>query len=265
MLRPRSLVCLLCIGLLAVAPLSAAAQSVESIVDNMEATYNQQLETVDTYIVETNLYTSYNRKSEKAGTKAYESKTEMNEEGGASFAASTTPSTAYSLRFDRLKKHATYSGTETVNGTTTHVLNVDDPSKVSTEIGEGGAEKITYYVDAEQHVPIRLLMKSKGDGGGKSPKTSTVTVNLKDYRNVDGLTLPYRMEFQFEMDLTEKEKKQMAMMIKKLESMPEKDSERMKRMMGDQIDMMKQMLSGEPMVIEVQDVKVNTEIPAGVF
>ncbi len=264
MLRQRSLVFLLFVGLLAGGPLSAAAQSVESVVDNMEATYNKQLETVDTYIVKTNLYTSYNRKAEKAGTKAYESKTEMNEDGGASFAASTTPSTAYSLRFDRLRKHATYGGTETINGKQTHILSVDDPSKVSTEISEGGAENITYYIDAEQHVPTRLVMESKGSGGD-SPKTSTVMVNMKDYRTIDGLTLPYRMEFQFEMDLSDKEKKQMAMMIQKLENMPDQKSERMKRMMGDQIDMMKQMLSGEPMVIEVKDVKVNTEIPAGVF
>lgn len=265
MLRQRSLVFLLFVGLLAGGPLSAAAQSVESVVNEMEAKYNQQLEAVDTYIVETNLYTSYNRKKDAGGTKAYESQTRMKGEGGASFATSTTPSTAYSLRFGRLKQHATYDGTETVNGINTHVLKVDDPSKVSTEIEEGGAEKITYYIDAERHVPTRLVMKSKGGGKGDSPKTSTVTVNMKDYQTVDGLTLPYRMEIQFEMDLTEKEKKQMAMMIQKLENMPEEESKRMKRMMGDQIDMMKQMLSGEPMVIEVQDVKVNTEIPPGVF
>jgi hypothetical protein len=47
--------------------------------------------------------------------------------------------------------------------------------------------------------------------------------------------------------------------------MPEKDSERMKQMMGNQVEMMKQMLSGEPIVVEVKDVQVNTEIPPGVF
>jgi hypothetical protein len=107
-------------------------------------------------------------------------------------------------------------------------------------------------------------MNTKGKGGG-GPKTSSITVNMKDYQTVDGLTLPYRMEFQFNMDMSEEEKKKMAMMIQRLENMPEKDSERMKQMMGNQVEMMKQMLSGEPIVVEVQSVKVNTEIPLGVF
>lgn len=261
MLRPHLPVFVLLVGLFAGSPLSAPAQSVESIVNNMQSQYEQQYESVDTYIVETNLYTSYNRKKEEDG---YESQTQMNEEGGSSFATSTTPAAAYRLQFDRLKQHATYDGTETVNDVQTHVLNVDEPSKVSPELSKGNAENMTYYIDAERHVPTRLLMKSKAQGG-KNPKTSTITVDMQDYQTVEGLTLPYTMEFHFDMDMSEKQKKQMAMVIQKMENMPEKDSKRMKRMMGDQLDMMKRIVSGEPMLVEVQDVKVNTEIPAGVF
>jgi len=264
MLRQRSLCLLLIAGLLAGGILPASAQSVSSVVDEMQTRYDKQLETIDTYIVETNLYTSYHKKVMENGEPTYQSQTKMKEKSNSSFATGTTPSSAYGLQLDRLKQHATYDGTETVNGTTAHVLKVDAPSKVNPEMKQGDAESMTYYIDAERYVPTRLLMNTKGKSGG-GPKTSSVTVNMKNYQTVDGLTLPYRMEFQFNMDMSEKEKKKMAMMIQRLENMPEKDSDRMKQMMGSQVDMMKQMLSGEPIVVEVKNVQVNTEIPAGVF
>jgi hypothetical protein len=258
------LLLVLFVGCLLGAPQVAAAQSVSSVVEKMRAQYQNQIETVDTYIVETNMYTSYNRKVSQNGDASYESRTEMKGEGGSSIATGTTPSAAQSLQLDRLKEHATYGGTETINGTTCHILAVDDPSKVNPDMKKSNASEMTYYIDAERYVPARLVMNTKNEGRG-GPKTSTVTINMKNYQTVDGLTLPYRMEFQFDMDMSEKQKKQMAMMIEKMENMPEEQSKRMQKMMGNQLDMMKQMLSGEPMVVEVQDVKVNTEIPDGVF
>ena len=62
MLRRRLPVVLLSLvlsPLLDLAP--ATAQSVESIVGDMRTQYEKQFETVDTYIVDTNLYTLYNR------------------------------------------------------------------------------------------------------------------------------------------------------------------------------------------------------------
>jgi hypothetical protein len=39
----------------------------------------------------------------------------------------------------------------------------------------------------------------------------------------------------------------------------------MEKMMGDKMEMMQQMMSGEPIVVEVQSVEVNVELPDGVF
>lgn len=264
MLRQRSLLLLLFVGLLAGGALPASAQSIDSIVDKMRAQYDKQLESVDTYIVETNLYTSYNEKVTKDGETTYRSQTKMKSDKGSSFASGTTPSAAYGLQLDRLKQHATYGGSETINGVTAHVLKVDDPSKVNPEMSASDAESMTYYIDAEKSVPTRILMNTKGKGGG-GPKTSSVIVNMTNFQTVDALTLPYRMEFEFNMDMSEKQKKQMSMMIQKMENMPEDKSKKMQQMMGSQLEMMKQMLSGEPMVVEVKSVQVNTEIPADVF
>jgi hypothetical protein len=230
----------------------------------MRTQYEAQLDAVDTYIVETNLYTSYNKKVMRDGSPTYESRTQMTGQSSNSFASGTTPSAAYGLQLDRLTQHATYEGTETINGVRCHVLHVDDPSAVNPDMSAADAESMTYYIDAERSVPARILMKPKGQGP-QGPKPSSVTINMRDYRTTDGLTLPYRMEFQISMDMSEQERQQMEMAMKQMENMPEAQRKQMESMMGDQMQMMKQMMSGEPIVVEVQSVQVNTTLPDGMF
>ena len=241
----------------------AAAQSVESVVNTMQARYNKQIESVDTYIVETNLYTSYNKKVIQNGEPTYRTQTKMRGPNTTSFASTTTPSAAYGLQFDRLKTHAVYKGTETINGTQCHVLYVDDPSKVNAEMGSQAAS-LTYFVDAERYVPTRMVMESR-QSEQEGPQASSVTINLKNYQTTDGLTLPYRMEIQLETNMSAQQRQQMQQMMQQMENIPEAQRKRMEQMMGQQMNMIKQMLSGEPIVVEVQSVQVNTEIPNGIF
>jgi hypothetical protein len=265
MIRLRSLLSFLFVGLLLTTAAPAAGQSVASIVDEMQAKYQQQLDAVDTYIVETNLYTSYNKKVMKDGAPTYQSQTQMKGADPSSYAATSTPSAAYGLQFERLKEHATYTGTETVNGVQTHVLQVDDPSKVNPDMSQGDAESMTYYIDAEQHVPTRMVMKPKGQGGNQGPQASSVTINMTNFQTTDGLTLPHRMEIQVEMNMSEQQRKQMEQAMAQMKNMPEQQRKQMEKMMGDKMEMMQQMMSGEPIVVEVQSVEVNVELPDGVF
>lgn len=258
-----SLFLLLVVFLITAAP--ATGQSVTSIVDKMQAQYQQQLDAVDTYIVETNLYTSYNKKVMKDGEPTYQSQTRMAGEGTSSYAATSTPSAAYGLQFERLKKHATHTGTETVNGVRTHVLRVDDPSKVNPDMSQGGAKSMTYYIDAERHVPARMVMNQNRQKKKQGPQASAVTINMMNYQTTDGLTLPHRMEIQVEMNMSEKQRKKMEQAMAQMKNMPEQQRKQMEKMMGNKMEMMKQMMSGEPIVVEVQSVKVNGELPDGVF
>lgn len=260
-LRHRSGLLLLALLLVGAAP--ASAQSVDTVVDNLRATYQQQLDAVDTYVVETNLYTSYNRKVTRNGAPTYESATRLKGSDSTPFATTTTPTSAYGLQLDRLAQHATYAGTETIDGVRCHLLEVEDPERVSPEMAAGDAERMTYYVDAERHVPARIHLTPSQRGRGPSP--SGVTINLRDYRTTDGLTLPYRMEFQIEMDLSEQQRAQMEQALKQMDSMSDQQRQMMQKMMGGQMDMMRQMMSGEPIVVEVQRVEVNGEIPEGIF
>jgi hypothetical protein len=263
--RLRSSLCLLFVGLLAGALASPApAQTVASVVDNMQARYERQMETVDTYVVETNLYTSYNKKVMTDGEPTYQTQTKMKSQGGMGFSSTGTPSSAYGLQFDRLREHATYAETETIDGTRCHVLQVNDPSKVNPEMKGDGAERMTYYVDAEQHVPVRMVMKQKTQNS-RGPGPSSVTVNMKDYQTTNGLTLPHRMEIQLQMNMSEQQRKKMERMMKKMENMPKQQREQMEKMMGDQMESMRRMMSGKPIVVTVQDVKVNVDLPKGTF
>lgn len=262
MMHLRSSLLLFFALLLGAVPVSA--QSVESVVDNMRTRYEEQLQTVDTYVVETNLYTSYNKKVMEDGEPTYRSSTQLKGNDASSFASGTTPSAAYGLQLDRLTQHATYEGTETINGVQSHILQIDDPSKVNPDMNTGDAESMTYYIDAERSVPTRILMKPKAQSSN-GPQASSVTINMTDYRTIDGLTLPHRMKFQIEMNMSEKQRQQMEQAMKQMENMPETQRKQMESMMGDQMEMMKQMMSGEPIVVEVQSVEVNTELPDGMF
>ena len=261
-LRPRLGGLLLALALL-VGAAPAPAQDVDSVVDNLRATYQQQLDAVDTYVVETNLYTSYSRKVTRDGSPTYENTTRLKGSGNTPFATGTTPTAAYGLQLDRLAQHASYAGTETVDGVLCHILEIEEPEKVNPEMAAGDAERMTYYVDAERHVPARIHLTPSQRGQG--PRPSGVTINLRDYRTTDGLTLPYRMEFQIEMEMSEQQRAQMEQALKQMEGMSEQQRQQMQKMMGGQMDVMRQMMSGEPIVVEVQRVEVNTELPEGVF
>ena len=52
-------------------------------------------------------------------------------------------------------------------------------------------------------------------------------------------------------------------MMRSLESPPEQKRKQMENMMGGQMEMMKQIMAGEPITIAVQSVMVDTNIPEG--
>lgn len=263
MLRLRLSLVSLIIGLLILAaPPTSWAQSVESVVEDMQAVQQEQFETVDTYIVETNRYTSYNKKIIKGESPAYKTEIRMSDGSESNLGEMGSPSSSSSLNLSRLKKHATYEGSETVNGAECHVLNVENVSDVHPNAGQS-ARRATYHIDADRHLPVRMVMEMTGQQGSKD---QVVTVNMKNYQSTDGLTLPHRTEIDFNLDMSEKQRQQMKQMMEKMKNLPEEQRKRMQQAMGgEQMNMMKQMMSNEPIVVKVQNVTVNADLPDDVF
>jgi outer membrane lipoprotein-sorting protein len=289
-LRHRLTAAGLCLAALCLLVPPAAAQSVESVVDRMKQRYRDQIASVDNYVVETDLYTSYHRKVMKDGTPSFETATRLKGQGGGTpFGGAQSPaSQAQFEHLDRLARHATYGGTETVDGAPAHVLRVDDPSKVDPSMSSR-AERLTYYVDAEQYLPVRIQMEMPpmqggpmGGGAASPPGGSAqggsaqgeasgppqrVTIDLLDYRSVEGLMIPYTMKIETNLDetLTPQQRQQLEQLQKKLEQMPESQRKQMERMLGDQMERLQKMAAGEPTTIQVRDVRVNEGLPDGVF
>ena len=111
-----------------------------------------------------------------------------------------------------------YLGTEEIEEGKAHLLKIDDPFKVlgkpstkALQEDESSAEgKI--WVNAENWTLMRALMVITGKSREGEEVIIKVTTDLKDYRPVNGMLLPYRMSASTEIDmpdLPEEEKQKM--------------------------------------------------------
>lgn len=260
---------------------TVSAQSVDAVVNEMRARYQAQLETVDTYIVETNQYTSYHRKTTRDGDATYETEMQWKDSGGGMFSgAGAMPSLQPGLaQLDTLAQKASYLGTETVDGRPCHVLRIDDPAALSgnrmpamnANAPQQGETRL--YIDAEQYVPLRLESEVSVERNGES-QTLRPRILLSDYRTTDGLTLPWSMEMKMEnLDATisAEERKQARQSLEEMEQrmqeMPEEQRQMMEGMMKNQLEQLRNILDEGSIqfAIEVQDVQVNAPLPDDVF
>jgi len=229
---------------------SATAQTAASVMNDVRSTAEAMFKDVDNYTMKTNTYTAYYKKKDGGGALEFVSAMQM--KGQSRPMGGQAMPNQYE-QYDKIGEHGTYVGTETVDGIDCHVVRVDDPGKVDTNLSQAG--EITYFVGVNDSFLHRMEMAGispQGDGG--------MTMNMKDYRTVDGVSLPFRMEMI--TDMSDEQRQQMEQMKQQLESMPEAQRERMQKMMGDQ---MEKLMNNEPIVIEVQEVVVNGDIPEGVF
>ncbi len=260
---------------------TAAAQSVDAVVNEMRARYQTQLETVDTYIVETNQYTSYYRKTTQGDDVAYETEMRWKDSGAGMFGgAGAMPSLQPGLaQLDTLALKSSYAGTETVDGRSCHVLRIDDASALSgdrapllnSDQTQQGETRL--YIDAERYVPLRLESEVTVERNGEA-QTLRPRILLSNYRTTDGLTLPWAMEMKMEnLDATisaaerEQARQSLEQMEQRMQEMPEEQRQMMEGMMKNQLEQLRNILDEGSIqfAIEVQDVKVNTPLPDDVF
>ncbi len=244
-----------------------AAQDVNSIVNQMEAQYKQQLNKVKTYVVETNLHTSYFKRVKEDGERTYKISTKMKGNQGRVMSNSNrSTSTPYGFNYDALRKNAEYKGEKSINGTDTYVLYVKNPGSVmkGNNKKQGNFSDGTYYIDQNEYVPVRMNIKSKQTSGGKT-RTTTVVADMKDYKMIDGVNYPHLTEIDVDLGLSESERKKMKRSIKMIENMPKSQREKMKQKMGGNFERMKKMLSDSKMKVKVKSVKVNVDLPDEAF
>jgi hypothetical protein len=123
----------------------------------------------------------------------------------------------------------------------------------SGEDQEFTLQTINAWIDAEEYVPLKLVMDGTMDTDG-TPRPVTIENIERDYRNVPGSNMyePYAQVMRLTGEMADETKKQMEEARAQLEEfdkqmteMPESQRKMMMSMMGEQIEMMRKMAAGD--------------------
>lgn len=146
-------------------------------------------------------------------------------------------------------------GTETVDGQKAYHLVAEnlDRKRSYAEEQEFVLQTVNVWIDAEQYVPLRMVMDGTMDTDG-TPRPVTIENIERDYREVPGSNMyePYQQVMRLTGEMADETKRQMEQAREQLEEfdkqlaeMPESQRQMMMNMMGEQIEMMRKMAAGD--------------------
>jgi hypothetical protein len=175
---------------------------------------------------------------------------------------------------EELAESAEYAGRETIDGNQVHVLDV--PDLANTEFASNmqpdadfEPRRGRFYVDADTYVPRRMEFDGEMTNDSGTHLISA-TIDMLDYRDVEGMLMPYRVTVSVEgigAVIDEETRAEFEQVRRQLEGMPADQRRMVEAMMGDQLEQFRRMMQddSEPMVIdvEVQEVRVNAGPPGG--
>jgi hypothetical protein len=254
---------------------SAPAQSAKDVINDMMARYEKRMAGVQNYTVVQEAMgfnmTMYFEKETVNGRPVFKLRQ-------TTVAGRTTSSRADDDDFDlyselpRLADHATYEGRETVDGQATHVITMDNLEDV--RFGRGMVpqnadfkpKRATVYVDTKLAVPRRMILEGQMRMQDRNADV-TATVDLLDYRDVQGMLHPFHTVMQIEgigQAMDPEQRKQYEEMKKQLAEMPESQRQMVEKMMKGRLEQMEKMMGDDgTMNVEmiVQELQVNQGAP----
>jgi hypothetical protein len=269
-------------GALALAGLLASgahAQSVSDIVEGMYDSYERQAQGVENYtLVQTVMgfeSTTYFVKETVDGRPVFRMQGGSTQGANMNFGLGSDDSgmgDVYSIG-PELIEHARYAGREQIDGVGVHVLAIDDLSQVSLaqqatpDDMEFTPKTGRIFVDAEMMIPRKMEFT----GDARMPNgvhEVTVSMDFQDIRNVEGLLVPYHTAMQItglQAMIDPEMQAQLQEMERQLAELPADQRQMMERMLGAQLEQLRQMASGggDAMSVEVNvnDVRVNSGPP----
>lgn len=252
------------------APPPAAAQTAREVLDRALEEHRSQTEGIENYTLvqsvmgfETTTY--FERRTVDGKSVLVPAATHGSEAG------ERVPQNPYRL-YAQLGERATLEGRTEVDGETCHVIEVTDFSGTdlsSMGPGAGGdwtPERMQLLVDTDEHLLRRMTLEGTTSGGD----AASFTVNMEDYRTVEGFSHPFRMQVSaegFGGQMSEQERRQLRQnlekMREKMEQMPAQQRKMMERMMGGKMEKMEKMLLSGTMdfTVEVKELRVNEGPP----
>ena len=256
-----------------------SAQSVSQVVEEMYAAFERQAASVDNYTLVQNVMgiesTSYYEKEMVDGRPVF--KMRSGSAQGANFniglgADDDGMGDIYAMG-PELIEHARYAGREQIDGTGVHVLAIDDLSELNLAQpdapGDMDFEARTgrVFIDAD-----RLIMRRmEFTGEAMTPQGAsevTVSIDLEDVRNVQGLLIPHRTAMRIsglQAMIDPEMQAQLREMEQQLAALPADQRQMMERMLGAQLEQLRALASGggDAMSVDVtiSEVRVNTGPP----
>ncbi len=251
---------------------SAEAITAEEVLENVRMQHERSIQNIEDYVIETDDYTAYYKKTEHEGRTTFKKRTDMKDRDISNVGAVSEHDILAPDNYRKLLETARYRGTEGVAGYETHVLALEKMEGFMPEYEEMNIELLDglVYIDAEEWLLRRMEYNIRVTNPDGSVHETLATVNLEEYQDIDGMKLPFRTVTIVEspdMELSEEEEQQMEEMKQRMAQMSDDEKEMMKRMMGDRYEQYMRMMETRTMetVSEINDVRVNVGLSDDLF
>ena len=168
----------------------------------------------------------------------------------------------------------TMEGRGTVDGRETWLLSLSDPEALDWDMPTGPAggftpERVELELAVDDLVPLAMRISGQGTASG-GPQSFGMQIRFSDYRTVSGYLHPFLISLETdgaapgvsEAEM-EEARRGLAELEREMENMPEAQRAMMERMMGDQIQMLREMVEGGGLQLEIRvtDLQVNAGPP----
>jgi hypothetical protein len=250
---------------------AAAAQSAANVLETAMARFEDRMSGIDNYTVVMDVMgaevTNYFEKEMVDGrpTFVFRSQGGSEQEGAG----------VYYNGFMQVADRATLEGTESVDGHDCNIVAVDDFSGIDFDPDTPDEDEDfkptngKFFLDTGDYLIRRLEMHGEFRNDGDWHPT-TMQIDFKDYRDVDGMLYPFLLEMSvagINNAMSDEEMQQaresLDEMKRQMAEMPEGQRAMMERMMKPRMEQLEQMLnSGNIQVTtRVKELKVNTGPP----
>jgi hypothetical protein len=287
MTRP---ILVLCGTLALLAPSPIDAQSAQEIMREALDRYEARMSDIDDYTVSQTVMgmstTMHFVRDEVDGRVVYLPDMTQTSMGGQDMGSQQALSTGqydgnYFMRPD-LVERMRVDGTDMVDGHECWIITVDDFEGLDLGDLSGGQqgfepESMSMCMDRSEYVPRQIDMAGTMDTGGETHAMST-SVLMMDYREVEGMLYPFRMEISTQGlgeamgaamggGMTDEDQAEMTQMMaqmqEELDKLPEEQRAMVEQMMKSQgmQQMMDQALSS--VIVETTELLVNAGPPGG--
>lgn len=202
MMKKRLLITL-SLSILMLSAIGVKAQSPADILDRMIQEHASSISGIETMMVVTKLEgiiesdipdTTYYRKViMDDGTPSLQAVSSIHDTPNADYYN-------FKQNYDAIVENSVYEGTQRIDGRTAHVILIEDISSLygavvgEADPGESEAQSGRLFIDNSNYVLLKMQFDMQFD----QEYSGSIDINMKDYRNVDGVYYPFLMEMEID-------------------------------------------------------------------